>query len=560
MLDDCKGTKFEDMLAALSTSVLQKVLADDETDESAARKLILNTPDSHIYHKSMLPLSVSYRAVLTGHLRERRELRLRYRRFGRLLDMKKDELAQRTHIFAGTADLWKEKTIPRRTVDKLKKHVEVNWYGDKTWVDILTKSDRFPMTNSLIERSFEQVWPHVTNDTVHRIRPDHRESLLENLEKRVATQNERLDKWKRIQESLLKETDAKGLEEATPQVKIEPTLLATRSEKSEAPGGDLAQSDHTVRFHGGRGHSRTSSPRKNEASSAISDQRLPSVRFFREHDSPAKPPNKLAHSQALHPRTHSSSKVSTPSSKADDSLSFIRLEMTNDCSTDVDENLDLISSLQKMSVSEIAHGELDISSSETKWAFLPTLDQTSTRAADVNGLGTFAELPRSPQKLSLVERTRMSMATMSPLKSNPAADQAPSTSASPTRGTAEDGMQYFDLPVAGLHRSETLLDRTRQSMSLMSTRPQGRHVSQRPRSSIVYPANQFNSPRTNTHPYEEDNTSILEEILPDLDVDYETVFMSRPKIALSPRLKPVTYEVPHFKEVIDEGASIEDFS
>jgi len=560
MLDDCKGTKFEDMLATLSTSVLQKVLADDETDESVARKLILDTPDSHIYYKSMLPLTVGYRAALTGQLRERKELKFRYCRFGRLLDMKKDELAQRTQNFSETAHLWKEKTIPRRTVDKLKKHVEVNWYGDKAWVDILTKSDRYPMTNSLIERPFEQVWPHVTNDTVHKIRPDHRESLLENLEKRVAAQNERLDMWKKIQESLVTETDAEGLEEAITQEQTEPPLLTIQSRKSEAPGRDLEESDHVDRFHSGRGHSRTCSLRATEVSSVASDQRLPSVRFFKERSSPSKPPNKLANSQAFHMRTHSSSKMNTPSSSADDSLSFIRPEITNDCSTDVDEDMDLVSSLQKMSVSENAHGEREIASSETHKAFLPALDQISTHATDEDGSNISAELPRSPQKLSLVERTRMSLATMSPLKSNHPAIQAPSASTLPTNGAAEDDTQYFDPPALDLHRSETLLDRTRQSMSLMSARPQGRHVSQRPRSSIVYPTNQLDSPRKITYSYEEDNTSILEEILPDLDVDYETVFKSRPKIALSPRLKPVTYEVPNIEEALDEGASIEDFS
>jgi len=94
----------------------------------------------------------------------------------------------------------------------------------------------------------------------------------------------------------------------------------------------------------------------------------------------------------------------------------------------------------------------------------------------------------------------------------------------------------------------------------MSARPQRRRPSYRPRSSVMYPTNQLESPRKNLSSYEEDSTSILEEILPDLDVDYETVFKSRPKIALSPRLKPMTDGVPNIEEALDEGASIEDFS
>lgn len=559
MLDDCKGSKFEDMLAALSISVLQKVLADDEADTSAARKLVLDGPDSHFYYKSMLPLTISYRAALKGRLREKKELKLRFCRFGRLLEMKQDELAQRTHSFDETAKLWRKKIIPRRTVDKLRKHVEVNWYGDKAWVDLLTKSDRYPMTNTLIERPFEHVWPHVTNDTVHRIRSDNKQSLLENLEQRVAAQNERLERWRKIQESLVEEKDSEDKNEVAPHTEPEQQLLATGSNKSGGMGRTLAHSDHAVRLQGGGGHSRTSSLQTTETLPVASDQRQRSGRSLREREPTSKSPLKRNHYRTLHTKSYSSSQINTPSSSMDNSLSFIKPETIDSRATD-DADIDLVSSMQKMSVAESVCDELDIPSSEMQKVSLSVLDQPSTQVADVNNSYFHAEPPRSPQKMSLVERTRMSMAMMSPLKITPAVDRPPSASASPICETAEDDTQQFDLPASEFHRSETLQDRTRQSMSLMSARPQGRRPSYRPRSSVMYPTNQLESPRKNLSSYEEDSTSILEEILPDLDVDYETVFKSRPKIALSPRLKPMTDGVPNIEEALDEGASIEDFS
>ena len=559
MLDDCKGPKFEDMLAALSTSVLQKVLANDQTDTSAAKKLALDSPDSHLYFRSLLPLTISYRATLKEQLREKKELNLRYHRFGRLLDTKKDEISQRTHNFDETTKLWKAKTIPRRTVDKLKKHVEVNWYGDKAWVDILTKSDRYPMTNTLIERPFDQVWPHVTNDTVHKIRPDNKESLLETLEKRVAAQNERLDRWRKFQESLTEENDTGSMEGVTALGNLGPSPPATGHGITETPRRTLARSDHAVRLSSCRGHSRTSSLRTTENSLPASDARPLYGRCVNEPESLSKSPTKRVHSQIHHTRRHSSRQVNTPSSSADRNLSFIRPETAGNFSTDSEET-GLVSSLRKMSVAEEMHDKSEVLGSEILQSSLPALNQASVLVASTNISSVSTRPQMSPQKLSLAERTRMSMAMMSPVKTTYTADQAPSLSASPTRETAEDDTEYFSHPTVDLHPMETLLDRTRQSMSLMSTKPQGRRPSHRLRSSAVHPTNQSDSPRKNMSSYEEDNTSILEEILPDLDVDYETVFKSRPKIALSPRLKPMAVEVLNIDEALDEGASIEDFS
>ena len=558
MLDDCKGLKFEDMLAALSTFVLQKVLADDETDTSATRKLVLDGPDSHLQNESMLPLTISYRAVLKERLREKKELKLRYQRFGRLLDMKKDELGQKMHSFDETSKFWREKSIPRRTVDKLRKHVEINWYGDKTWVDTLMKGDRHRTTNSFIERPFEHVWPHVTHDTVHRIRPDNKESLLENLEKRVVSQNERLERWRTIQQSLRREEELECMDETDPQTKSEPPRPVTGVGKSESLGRTLAQSDHAVRIYSGRGHSRTSSIQITEVTSIASDRRPPSGRSLKDHNSTSQSPTKPVHSQTLLTKTHSSSQTNTPSS-SDNSLSFSQPETTGYRSADA-QNVHLVLSMQNMSVAESVHDELGVLSNELHKVPSPSHDQPSTDIADLGGSRLYAQPPRSPPKMSLVERTRMSMAMMSPLKTTPTVDQSPSALASPMHETPEDDAQHSDLPAADFLRSETLQDRTRQSMSLMSARPQGRRPSHRPRSSVVYPTNQFESPRKNLSSHEEDSTSILEEILPDLDVDYETVFKSRPKIALSPRLKPVRDEVLNIDEALDEGASIEDFS
>lgn len=105
---------------------------------------------------------------------------------------------------------------------------------------------------------------------------------------------------------------------------------------------------------------------------------------------------------------------------------------------------------------------------------------------------------------------------------------------------------------AGLHRSASLLERTRQSMAAMSARPR-RHASvktakERDAQSSFSPATQFDTPRANASlgVLDEDDggsgtRTPREDLLSAADVDYDRVFKSRPRIATSPIFSPEKY-------------------
>ncbi|KAF2196079.1 hypothetical protein GQ43DRAFT_476641 [Delitschia confertaspora ATCC 74209] len=142
-------------------------------------------------------------------------------------------------------------------------------------------------------------------------------------------------------------------------------------------------------------------------------------------------------------------------------------------------------------------------------------------------------------RLSLADRTRMSMAHLS--------------SFSPIVESPPDSNPLPELPsqpaLAPLDGRATLLERTRVSMAAMSSRPRDpeRRKSRSSRSrhrESLFPVNQFETPRSakvikslEVSRERSRDTTPKEELFSD-DVDYEKVFKSRPKIALSPVFSP----------------------
>ncbi|MBE7180268.1 MAG: hypothetical protein INR71_03505, partial [Terriglobus roseus] len=151
-----------------------------------------------------------------------------------------------------------------------------------------------------------------------------------------------------------------------------------------------------------------------------------------------------------------------------------------------------------------------------------------------------------PAALSLAERTRLSMAHAKPHHQ----DTDPTVT-----DDLEDAGDHLPsvLPTdAQFDRRASLLDRTRQSMSL---RPPGDAPSQRPRKSAavkaakrtsLFPVNPFETPRTKKRDSSlqlaEDalgsNDSTPREVLFSDGVEYASVFRSRPKLAMSPVYSP----------------------
>ena len=564
MLDDCKGPKFEELLAAFSFLVVRKVLAEDTTDCSITKQLILNDT-ALIYRQGLVSqLTLSYRVGLSRRLQEKSEREQRYRRLGRLLDMKKNDLAQRTQSLDTVSKVRNDKSIPRCTVEKLERYINSNWSGDMAWAKILVRSDRHETTNSLLERPFVEVWSHAANDTVHKIRPENKESLLQELERRLTAQNDRLQKWRNIQGTLATGSKPRVSEIASQvQDRAVATSVANTSTPRDALGRAAVVGRSTNMKPGtvqclGIGlpdEYRMSSP----ARQFMDMKHESSGRYRSTRESPIKAVV-ITDLSEVEMYSSSESSANTPSSNAEDSLSFVN-PFGNNKSFGKIQNKDL------NVVHRLSHGvvnrnkSLEISGMTGAESITLDSEQVHNQDPKVDGNSRDVEaLPSSLDKLSLVERTRMSMASTSPQKPTKLEEKYHTATLAPVaNGPGGPGQTQFpDGPPF-----DTLLDRTRQSMSLMSLQSQTRRQSSKNRVSMAYPISQFNSPRRDQSPLRAAEHSILEEVLPDLDVDYETVFKSRPKIRLSPKIRPVsdfisgTEEPAHMEEPLN---SEDDFA
>ncbi|MCJ1385836.1 hypothetical protein MMC17_008960 [Xylographa soralifera] len=535
MLDDCKGPRFEEVLAALSTSVIYKILAKDGSDTSVVRQLLLGK-------QSMIPtdisiLSMSYRASLTKQLSKKEELGQQYRRFGRMLDLKGHEIEQRGYLNSNASREWTQRSVPQRTITRLTKHLAENWQGDQSWMDILVQSDRFRPRSSLLEQPFDKVWRHVSDDTLYKVRPDNKQSLLEDLEGRVLMQNARLEKWKQIKEGLNMNT--KGTSESVPPCVDSIEKMVDNSRQQGHRKSCILPSRH-------RQHTAKDDIELRESLNGITvqDGKL-KLKEEQKNSHPYIDGTVRTHAftiatdRELQPTSEETAGPETPSLTTDDD------------SLDNNSGTDCVKCETTNAAGDFGHvadvilpQNFDLQAESTR---LAALKQTNP------ALHAQTMIAQSP--LSLAERTQISMALVSPAKVLRNVEIQSQVAPTPLIPQQEDDIVFLtDLSSIGRpYRSASLLDRTRHSMSLMSTTSQGRRPSLKPRASKVYPVNQFNSPGQEQSSIEPAEASILEEILPDADADYETVFKSRPKIALSPRLTPIEDGMPFSAVFVDQA-------
>lgn len=181
----------------------------------------------------------------------------------------------------------------------------------------------------------------------------------------------------------------------------------------------------------------------------------------------------------------------------------------------------------------------------------PAVPDKKTEAANgLTGVSKTLAVPIKDQatapavmRPSLAERTRMSIAFNSAEDLN--GDHSQATTPDSDSSQTPDDLPAVNEPQQMFDRRTSLLDRTRQSISMAPPPqqiPKSRKSHNRSRTS-VYPVNQFDTPkkdRRSTIGVEDAakrNATPIEQLLSP-DAEYDSVFKSRPKVAHSPVLSP----------------------
>lgn len=599
MLDECKGEKFYEILAIFSNACLKKVLESRESSvsgEAVARRLAIAPMLSVESQQSLLPLAIAHKAALVNILRRKEQKRRRYLEFEAMLNSKTEDINRRIRKNKDTPRA-KRPAVPQREADAIKKQLKDNWIGNQKWLDVMLQGDDVQVGEAWMGSRFDKIWRMVEHGRkLEDVTPE--AGLLEHLQSRVQEQKDRLAKWKTFHERLQQDkTDPTATAVKAPTVTKEfkfedhlqyalPSSKRSASEtkparrppmSSEYEGilsemkEDLARvtTSKSVRSAPPLARRRTSSgahsparSRKNTRSESIphvpvspvrstrpvlqskksSLERVPVLLPTRRAPITATPIDSEAtlvgHTSAL----RSAGTVSYPTE------STVEEYAVSEPEPDVPEVVEPPSSppqAMEDSLQPLSPEPTFALPFEPPTPFLepPELNPEEALAEQiVTSIGDATPSPvKKPQprmSLSLLERTRMSMArttSFEPISESPLPEPSPQLPTLPPHPEPD--------------RRATLLERTRLSMMAMESKPRQslggpRDKDKRKSRNSLFPVNQFDTPRTRKsfeiieEAKSTDPERTPKEVLFSDEVDYERVFKSRPRIATSPVFSP----------------------
>ncbi|CAG8219855.1 unnamed protein product [Penicillium salamii] len=191
MLDDCKGEKFEELLAGFSTAVLRKLVAVsvDERLYNPAMKLSNATTMTPTDYQNLLPLILAHQTSLSSAGERHARVRDVYDRFSQLLDDKKIDLAER----AGKPpiDLGVSHSDPHRLVHE----VRTNWLGSQKWATAILEGGSETSSEAFLELPFREALVRAGDLSSGKTNTGLGHDLVFDLEARVLLQRSRLHKW-----------------------------------------------------------------------------------------------------------------------------------------------------------------------------------------------------------------------------------------------------------------------------------------------------------------------------------------------------------------------------
>lgn len=221
MLDDCKGERLEEVLAAFSTAVLKMVVAEEEgADATPAMRLALENRGYKDDKMDLMVLSLAHRASLCKTLRQRKEAGIRYKDFEDLLSVKEKSLMRRREEVKALNEADRQQksgSVSKGAASEMRHTVRNNWAGNEQWMETLLYGEAKTAGDKAgpFGMPFERVWRRVEQSRLSELE-ESGVSLLEQLERRVRGHEERLARWERFRDGMRgsKQTPSRTREEA----------------------------------------------------------------------------------------------------------------------------------------------------------------------------------------------------------------------------------------------------------------------------------------------------------------------------------------------------------
>jgi hypothetical protein len=207
MLDECKGERLEEVLAVFSNTVLKNVLQEGRSEhhEAIARQLAYEN-FSYTGERTVLSaLILAHKASLSKHLREKEDSRAKYNDFSNLLDLNDRRIVRRHEQLK---EVIKERgpqgKLSNREASSLQDQTRRNWSGSDEWLETILYGDSRFHQDGLLATPFERVWKHVESSSIGDVEGKQGIGLLEQLDTRVRDQENRLARWQDFERTLSK--------------------------------------------------------------------------------------------------------------------------------------------------------------------------------------------------------------------------------------------------------------------------------------------------------------------------------------------------------------------
>ncbi|KAL8923038.1 MAG: hypothetical protein Q9208_004850 [Pyrenodesmia sp. 3 TL-2023] len=571
MFDECRGDKFEELLASFSLVVLQKSLQrQPSSSTSISGRLITTRNISRWEQNSLLPLAIAHQGALKTLLQRKAQLRQRYGDLKRVLKAKEQQLLAKVDHLAQADMECTVDAVPDRTVQEIHQQFATNWQGDKGWIKSVVEGDRRDFGDALLDSAFPKIWTHAESGTTSSIEADGQKGLLQDLDGRIYTQQMRLRHWQNVHRDMVKarpRSPANVKEKTTPYRSRETQSPLKFGYVSQAgPDGTMPSAaispETKMRYHellerrrGDSGGVRSidiSTPSNyptasdvcvsaipSQASLALAPTTLeltppttPQGRKNLVGDVFAKPSEDLQSGNTQSVEHLSNPSVLTSLIEVDEAM----WKETSSSATCDNQSLgDRTSKPQECRENEGAATRPEsFTARRLDSLSSPAAEKKITQEEDALAqqiISSAMNTDPSPVKcrISLMERTRQSIAFARPEAFLPDSLDG-STLLYSSQKTNPDVFQS-----GTLERSASLLERTRRSISLVPGPKGPRKSIYSRRESKQYPRNQFETPKKQLEDLKEMTPP---ELLFSPDADCTSVFKSRPRIATSPKLSP----------------------
>ncbi|KAI1373895.1 HAUS augmin-like complex subunit 6 N-terminus-domain-containing protein [Hypoxylon crocopeplum] len=208
MLDECKGERFEEVLAVFSSAVLKKLVAEralnsgPEYRPTISEKLSLENWGYSGDRTELNVLLLAHKAYLRSLLARKNAARAKYRDFEELLALKERGLVRRKEQVKAETERNVTKTSEKAKTE-VYRIIRTNWTGNDQWVDSLLFNDTHPRKGGLLGSRFEDVWAGVREGRISDLE-DQNAGLLEQLDHRVRLQRARLEKWDHFRKKMFR--------------------------------------------------------------------------------------------------------------------------------------------------------------------------------------------------------------------------------------------------------------------------------------------------------------------------------------------------------------------